>query len=72
MKYRIREELCGYNSNFYTERWHEPYKQWVAALHCKFDSLRAAQEGLDFYNSSIQSYEESTIIHEYEPKRKLF
>lgn len=68
MKYRIREEVCGNSSRFFTERWHEPYQDWVAALHCGFDSLKFAQEGLDFYIESIVSYVDSTVIHDYTPK----
>lgn len=69
MRYRIREEG---SAAFYTERWHEPYGQWVAAMHCRFDSLEDAQEGIEIYHKNYLAWEtESTVIHDYEPRGKF-
>jgi len=69
MKYRIREEVLYGGSKFYTERWHEPYDQWVAALHCGFDSFKDAQHGLDYWHTQYQGLkDQTTIMHEYTPR----
>lgn len=69
MKYRIREEVCCGYSVFYTERWHEPYGQWVAALHCNFRTFQEAQRGIDFWHSQHYELENpNTILHAYIPR----
>lgn len=70
MKYRIREEIYNGHPTFFTERWFEPYNDWVAALHCSFYSLEAAQEGLDFFHANYISIStENTVIYDYTPRK---
>ena len=76
MKYRIREERYGMGSSkFYTERWHEPYEQWVKAMNCEFYNLSDAKEGLDLYHKNYMSCSEPSeaeeIIHKYFPTNKI-
>lgn len=69
MKYRIREEVSYGGSVFYTERWHEPYNDWVAALHCSFSTLEEAQKGLDFWNSMHTGAKSPNVVmHDYTPR----
>lgn len=56
-------------SIFYTERWCELFDEWIPALRCHFDSLKSAQQGLDYFSTMSQQQPiQSTIMHSYKPK----
>ncbi|MNF50233.1 hypothetical protein D3C85_293180 [compost metagenome] len=64
METRIREVNYGTYSRFYTEREWRGF--WIPALHCHFNTLKEAQDGLDFYIlSHAPSDEPVEIYHKY-------
>jgi hypothetical protein len=70
VKFRIKEVSWGGNSVYYAQRFVEDYEEWVNALHCTFNTLKDAEEALDYYYTSIQQLIEAPKehIHEYQPR----